>query len=205
MSKVFQYKLLLILAAAVLFLDQASKYWVSATLPYGAFFPPQSIEVIPGFFNIVHVGNTGAAWSLFSDYTWALTLVGFAALILIFVFREALELRETRIQFSFGLIIGGIIGNLIDRVQLGHVVDFLDFHYKDYHFPSFNVADSGITVGVAFYIFYSFKSHGTQPPVAEADKGSIPRPDQPEPKPTADQQPVRESSPKSADDSVPKS
>lgn len=156
MSTFSQYRLLLSLAAAVFVLDQATKLWISNALPYGAFYPPDSIVVIPGFFHIVHVGNTGAAWSLFSDYTWALTLIGFVALGLIYVFRRALELHKPRVQLGYGLIVGGILGNLIDRVRLGHVVDFLDFHYRDTHFPAFNVADSGITVGVALYIAASF-------------------------------------------------
>lgn len=171
MSNILQYRLLLILAAAVLLLDQASKLWISANLPYGAFFPPDSIQVIPDYFNIVHVGNTGAAWSMFSDYTWALTIIGFVALAMIFVFREALELKKTSIQLAFGLIIGGIIGNLIDRVRLGHVIDFLDFHYRDlYYFPSFNVADSAITVGVAIYLYLSFFSKDDTATQSEASE-----------------------------------
>ncbi len=151
----FQYRLLLILAAAIFFADQATKYWIAQTLPYETFYPPHSIEVIPGIFNIVHVGNTGAAWSLFSNYTWALNIIGFAALGLIYLFRNALELRERKIQLAFGLITGGIAGNLVDRVQLGYVVDFLDFHYDGHYFPSFNVADSGICVGVGLYTLFS--------------------------------------------------
>lgn len=164
MSKFSQYRLLLILAAAVLFLDQATKLWIDHALPFGAFYPPDAIVVIPGLFHIVHVGNTGAAWSMFSEYTWLLTLIGFIALILIYVFRDTLELKDTRIQLAFGLIIGGIIGNLIDRVRLKYVVDFLDFHFRGNHFPSFNVADSAITVGVTLYIIFSIF---TKQPVKE--------------------------------------
>lgn len=155
MSKFSQYRLLLVLAAAVFLLDQATKYWVAATLPYETFYPPHCIEVIGGIFNIVHVGNTGAAWSLFSDYTWALSAVGFVALGLVYFFREALELKIIKIQLGFGLIIGGIVGNLVDRIRLGYVIDFLDFHYDTHYFPSFNVADSGITVGVGLYLIFS--------------------------------------------------
>lgn len=155
MSKISQYRLLLVLAAAVFLLDQVTKFWVNATLPYETFYPPHCIEVIDGIFNIVHVGNTGAAWSLFSDYTWALSAVGFVALGLVYFFRETLELKVIKIQLSFGLIIGGIIGNLVDRIRLGYVIDFLDFHYDSHYFPSFNVADSGITVGVGLYLIFS--------------------------------------------------
>nr|WP_281384290.1 signal peptidase II [Pelagicoccus albus] len=156
--------MLLTLAAAVLLLDQATKLWVVNTLPYeGAFFPPESIEVIPGFFNIVWVTNTGAAWSMFSGHIWPLTAVGFLALGLLFFFRKALELHLPKIQLSYGLIIGGIIGNMIDRIRIQKVIDFLDFHYGDYYFPSFNIADSGITVGVALYIIFSFRSNEKTP------------------------------------------
>lgn len=159
MSKFSKYRLLLTLAAAVLLLDQATKLWVVNNLPFeGAFFPPDSIEVIPGLFNIVYVTNTGAAWSMFSGHTWPLTIVGFVALALLFFFRKALELDKRKIQLGYGLIIGGILGNMVDRIRIQKVIDFLDFHYKDYYFPSFNVADSGITVGVILYIIFSFRS-----------------------------------------------
>ena len=150
------YKLLLLLAAAVLLLDQATKLWIEANLPYGTFFPPDRIEVIPGLFNLVHVGNTGAAWSMFTGYSWPLATVGVLAIASLFFLRKTLELEVRINQVAFGFILGGIVGNLIDRIRLGHVVDFLDFHIADSHFPSFNVADSGITVGVAIYIFVSF-------------------------------------------------
>lgn len=171
MSEIFQYKRLLLLAAAVCFLDQATKLWVAAVLPYETFFLPDAIEVFPGIFNIVHVGNTGAAWSLFSGYSWALAIVGFAALAVVFAFRRALELEKPRMQWAFGFIVGGVVGNLIDRVRLGYVVDFLDFHYEDYYFPSFNVADSGITVGVSLYILFSFlPQRGGQPEAAPPEE-----------------------------------
>ncbi len=168
MLKLSKYRLLLILAAAVLLLDQASKLWVVSALPEDSYFPPDNIEVIPGFFHIVHVTNTGAAWSMFSGYTWPLTLVGFAVLGLLVYFRKALELDKPKIQLGYGLIIGGIIGNMIDRVRIQKVIDFLDFQFGDYHFPSFNIADSGITVGVIFYILFSFRaSKGTKAETVE--------------------------------------
>ncbi len=141
----------------MLILDQATKWLVSQTLPLGSFHPPHNIEVIPGFFNIVHVGNTGAAWSLFTGYSFVLAIVAFVALFLIWLFRKSLQLEETPAQWAFGLIIAGIIGNLIDRIHLGHVIDFLDFYHNNYHFPSFNVADSCITVGVTIYAIFSFR------------------------------------------------
>lgn len=170
MANLSRYKLLLGLAAAILVLDQATKVWVDLALPFGAFFPPDSLVVIPGFLHIVHVGNTGAAWSMLSDYTWLLTLIGIAALVLLFVFRRALELEKPKMQLAFGFIVGGIIGNLVDRIRLGYVIDFLDFQFGDYHFPSFNVADSAITIGVALYILYSFREphQDVRPPEAKS-------------------------------------
>lgn len=158
MSRFSKYRLLLILAAAVLFLDQATKLWIVQTLPEGSFFEPHRIDVIPGFFHIVHVTNTGAAWSMFSGYTWPLAAVGFIVLGFLFVFRKTLELDQPRVQLGYGLIIGGIIGNMIDRIRIQKVIDFLDFQFGAYHFPSFNVADSGITVGVILYILLSFRT-----------------------------------------------
>ncbi len=151
------YKLLLGLALAIVVLDQATKLLIAHFIPFGAFYPPQSTEVIPGFFSLVHVGNTGAAWSLFSGHSTILALVGLLALALLWFLRKSLQLHLPLSQWSFGLIIGGIIGNLIDRFRLGYVIDFLDFHVNDWYWPSFNIADSGITVGVAIYVLSSFR------------------------------------------------
>lgn len=170
MSKFSKYKLLLILAAAILFLDQATKLWVVGLLPEGSFFPPDNIEVISGFFHIVHVTNTGAAWSMFSGHTWPLTAVGFLVLAGLFFFRKALELDQPKIQLGYGLMIGGIIGNMIDRIRIQKVIDFLDFQFGHYHFPSFNVADSAITVGVAIYILLSFRAQKKAEEVEQAPK-----------------------------------
>lgn len=149
------YRLLLLLAAAVLTVDQLTKFLISRSIDYGSFYPPNIIQVVPDFFNLVHVGNTGAAWSLFTGYSIWLAVIGFGALIVIWFMRNALQLELRVNQWAFGLIIGGIIGNLIDRVRLGYVIDFLDFQFGSWHFPSFNVADSGITVGVTIYAIAS--------------------------------------------------
>ena len=90
----------------------------------------------------------------------ALAALGIVALLLLYFFRNALQLKLPHSQWSFGLIIGGILGNLIDRFRLGHVTDFLDFHAAGWHFPSFNVADSAITMGVGLHILFSFPSIG---------------------------------------------
>lgn len=145
--------LLLATALSVLVVDQASKALVLAFMkPYTA------REVVPGLFNLVYVENRGAAFGILnragSIGTVFLVIVSLAALGVIYAL-----LRKTRDRvaaFALSLIAGGAVGNLIDRLRFGFVVDFLDFYLGRYHWPAFNAADSAITVGVilAFYAFY---------------------------------------------------
>jgi len=156
-ERIAAYRLLLTLAAAVLVLDQLTKLWIAALLPYGTFGEPGAIAVIPGFFYLVHVGNTGAAWSMFAGQSVLLAALKAATLVAIFIWRRALGLRQRFTQVCFGLLCGGILGNLIDRLWHGYVVDFLDFHFGSYIYPSFNVADSGICIGVLLYLWHSLR------------------------------------------------
>ena len=156
-ERIRAYRWLLGLAAGVFGLDQITKAVIWAWLPYPTFGPPGQVAVIDGFFNIVHVGNTGAAWSLFSGRSTFLALLATATLFAIFAWRRQLGLRLRTVQVSFGLLCGGIIGNLTDRILHGHVIDFLDFHFGSYIFPTFNVADSCICIGVAIYLLHSLR------------------------------------------------
>ena len=158
LQRVGAYRWFLALAASVLALDQLSKWAIVRALPLGTYGPPDHIPIIPGFFNLVHVGNTGAAWSLFSGRSTILAVLAISTLVAIFVWRRSLGLRQLPIQISFGLLCGGIVGNLIDRVVHHHVIDFLDFHFGSYIYPTFNIADSGICVGVIIYLWHSFKT-----------------------------------------------
>jgi signal peptidase II len=115
----------------------------------------------------VHVGNTGAAWSLFTGRSGWLALLAAGTLVAIYFWRRALGLRDRMVQISFGLLCGGIVGNLIDRLAYGHVVDFLDFHFGSYVYPTFNVADSGICIGVGLYLLHSLRH---PPEAAETPK-----------------------------------
>jgi signal peptidase II len=138
--------------------DQLSKGWIAGRLPFNTYAEADGgIPVIPGFFNLVHVGNTGAAWSLFTGRSVLLAILAAATLLAIFLGRRALGLRETAAQIGFGLLCGGILGNLTDRLRHGHVIDFLDFHFGSYVYPTFNLADTGICVGVALYLFHSLR------------------------------------------------
>lgn len=166
-DRVRAYRLLLTLAAVTLVLDQLTKAWIVAKIPFAAYpseWPhPGSIPVIEGFFHLVHVGNTGAAWSLFAGQSYLLAALAVATLAAIFVWRRALELHHPRVQLAFGLLTGGVVGNLLDRVRHGHVVDFLDFHFGSYVYPTFNIADSGICIGVVLYLWHSFQEPSPGP------------------------------------------
>jgi len=139
----------LALAALLVALDQLSKYVFMRLLAHGG------IEVAP-FFNLVLVYNRGAAFSFLSDASgWQRELFIAIALVasvwVIWLLRR--HPRETLFCFALSLILGGAVGNVIDRVWLGAVIDFLDFHAAGYHWPAFNVADSAITCGAALLIW----------------------------------------------------
>ena len=151
MNRAANFRLALI-AFAVFVLDQGAKLLVLRFLG-----PTQERVVINGFFKFVRWGNTGAAWSLFSGRSFVLATLAAATLVAIFVGRRALGLAAPRAQGCFGLMCGGIAGNLADRLVRGHVVDFLDFHFGSYVYPTFNLADSAICVGVVLYAAYSLR------------------------------------------------
>ena len=151
------YRLLLALAAIVLVLDQITKSWIAATIPFPTYGEPGAIRIIEGFFYLVHVGNTGAAWSMLSGQSVFLAILAAATLLAIFIWRHSLGLRTRLAQIAFGLLCGGIAGNLIDRLMHGHVIDFIDLHFGSYIYPTFNVADSAICVGVALYLWQSLR------------------------------------------------
>lgn len=163
LQRIFAYRVLLLLALGVFAIDQVTKLWIIARLPLGSYGPGNSITVIPDFFYLVHVGNTGAAWSILTGKSSLLAIVAVFTLLAIYWWRRALGLRDRLAQLAFGLLCGGIVGNLVDRIQHKHVVDFLDFHFGSYVYPTFNVADAAICIGVVFYLWHSFKA---QPPAA---------------------------------------
>lgn len=163
MSKVLYYRLFVI-AGVILVLDQITKILVQYSIPFeSSYFALDRVTIIEDFFYLVHIGNKGAAWGMFSEYSGVLTLLSFAVLLFIFCFRKQLELHRGTVQIAFGLLIGGILGNLIDRIRVGHVIDFIDIHLPftlPYilpfgRWPAFNIADSAIVVGMLFYLLLS--------------------------------------------------
>ena len=158
LSRLLAYRRLLVIAAIVLIADQLTKLAIVAHLPFPTYGEGHgAITVIRDFFYIVHVGNTGAAWSMFSGQSVLLAIFALVTLAAIVIWRHALGLRERRSQLCFGLLCGGIVGNVIDRLAYGHVVDFIDLHFGSYVYPTFNVADSGICVGIVFYLWHSLR------------------------------------------------
>lgn len=152
------YRILLAIALTIAVSDQLTKAWINTNLPFPTYGEPHAIEVIDGFFYLVHVGNTGAAWSLFTGQSVLLAVLAAATLVAIVIWRRALGLYQRPSQIAFGLLCGGIAGNLIDRIVHGHVIDFVDLHFGSYTYPTFNVADSGICVGVALYLWHSLRN-----------------------------------------------
>lgn len=169
-ARIHAYAVLWWLGLAVFVADQLSKAWIVHTLPYPTYGEPGAITVIENFFYIVHVGNTGAAWSLFAGQTTMLALLALATLGAIYFWRRALDLKKRVVQIGFGLLCGGIVGNLLDRAAHGHVIDFIDLHFGDYVYPTWNVADAGICVGVGIYLIYSllFQQPPTETTAAES-------------------------------------
>jgi signal peptidase II len=135
------------ICAVVAAIDQLTKWLVIRILGEN-----EVVVVWDGFFRLVHWRNAGAAWGMFQGFSLILIIVSVATLAGLVLFRKSLHLEIKPAAWGIGLIAGGIVGNLVDRVRFGEVIDFLDFHIGAYHWPAFNVADSGICIGVAIYI-----------------------------------------------------
>ncbi len=141
-------------ALLVVLLDQLSKYWISSSLDYGEARP------YTGFFNLVLTYNKGAAFSFLAGAAgWQRGFFIGIALVAVVVISVLLARHagEKLFCLSLALILGGAIGNVLDRIVLGYVVDFLDFHVAGWHWPAFNLADSAITLGAVLLVADSFR------------------------------------------------
>ncbi len=156
-------KLLLQLSVPLILLDQLTKWLIQKNIPYGS-----EVPIIPGFFSLVHVSNTGAAFSLLQGNNLFFIVLGALALAVVFflLIRDQGEADPSRrfhwtTKISFALLAAGILGNLIDRLVRGSVVDFLHFYIREYAWPSFNVADSCICIAAGLLILSSFRKQRT--------------------------------------------
>ncbi len=156
-------KLVLAWLAVILVIDQLTKYIVDRTMPLY-----HSIPVIDNFFNLTYIRNTGAAFGILAGSAAAfrlpfLMIFSLLAIGFIIVMLRRLPERETGLISALAFILGGAIGNLIDRFAYGEVIDFLDLYWANYHWPAFNIADSFITVGVTITVYYLIKAKGEDP------------------------------------------
>jgi signal peptidase II len=151
-----QMRLGLVIALLVMVLDLASKAVATAWLADGTVF-----IIVPDFFDFVLVHNLGAAFGLFADqsaFVRNFVLLGVAFLAVIFIIQQLRESSALFTTISFAFILGGAIGNVVDRLRLGWVVDFIHLHWHDLSWPVFNIADSAIFVGFGMFIIDSFRN-----------------------------------------------
>ncbi len=145
---------LLIVSSIIIIVDQLTKYMILTTMPLHS-----SVPVIEGFFNITHVHNPGGAFGMFADGSPLLRkllflVVSSLAICFVLYFYHSTPLTYRYLSFGFAMIFGGAVGNMIDRIRFGKVVDFLDVYIRNYHWPAFNVADSAITIGVTIFVIH---------------------------------------------------
>lgn len=147
-----KYLVLISMSGMIVSFDQLTKFLVSTSFRLG-----ETREVVPGFFNLTLAHNRGAAFGLLADLPPGIGepvffFVPGLVLTLIGVFFVRLRSHQTLSIYALSLIVAGALGNLTDRLHLGYVVDFLDFHWGNYHFPAFNLADAAISLGVALLL-----------------------------------------------------
>lgn len=142
----FKYPVFVILSVLVIGIDQATKIYIDRVMDLHS-----SITVVENFFSITYMRNKGAAFSFLSNFNYRIPFFVAVSMVAIFVILSVLYKLRPDQKFavvSLSLIFSGALGNLIDRIRLGEVIDFLDVHWYTHHWPAFNVADSAICVGV---------------------------------------------------------
>ena len=149
-----KYIRLVVIGGIIVIIDQLTKFFIVKYLPLH-----DTLPVVSGLFNIIHIKNPGGAFGLLADLspgmrTLIFLFISSLAVGLILYFYLKTPVNQTWLAAGFALIFGGAIGNLVDRIRFGVVTDFLDFYISKYHWPAFNVADSAITVGIGIFIFH---------------------------------------------------
>lgn len=145
---------MLVVAGIVVVIDQLSKVIIFEMLPlYG------TVSVIPGFFNITHIHNPGGAFGFLAGHSavwryFVFLFISSLAIGLIIYYYHKTPKTHILLSCGFALILGGAVGNMIDRVRMGIVIDFLDFYIGNLHWPAFNVADSAISIGITIFIYH---------------------------------------------------
>ncbi len=154
----------LAIAGGVFMIDQITKAWAVKTLRFDG-----DKAVIPGFLNFAYAQNTGVAFSMFDDHgdagRWGLSVVALLAAALVLYFFWRTPRNDDRIMGALALLLAGIVGNVVDRVRLGFVIDFIDVQFGNWHYPTFNIADAAICIGAGLLVidmFFSKKNENVE-------------------------------------------
>ena len=142
---------ILIISLIIFFIDQLIKLLISSFLSIN-----ESIMIIPNFFNITYVTNSGAAWSILNNHLFIIIMVSIISLLIFIISMNNFKINK-RNTIAFGLIYGGLIGNLFDRLFHGYVIDYFDFKIINYNYPIFNIADMALVCGILLLIIAIFK------------------------------------------------
>ena len=168
-----QEKKIITTAAIILGADQVTKQIVVNTIDHNS----EGVVVVEGFLKFVKWYNSGAAWSMFQDSSIPLAILSFVALIALIRFRHQFEIETSMGKIAIGMLIGGILGNMIDRIAYQHVIDFIRFYISkrgggELGYPAFNIADAGICVGVGLLFVMTWREQKREEPGEKAKKGS---------------------------------
>ena len=149
-----KYLMLVLIAGMVVAVDQATKWLVTGSMSYY-----EQIKVIPGFFNLIYIHNPGGAFGIFAKNQGNLQSLLFIAIavmamgLILYLYKNTPS-EYPLLSAGFALIFGGALGNMIDRIRLGEVIDFIDLYIANLHWPAFNIADSAISIGMVIFGFY---------------------------------------------------
>ena len=168
-----QEKKIITAAAIILGADQVTKQIVVNTIEHNS----EGIVVVEGFLKFVKWHNTGAAWSMFQDSSTPLAILSLVALIALIRFRQQFEIEKSMGKIAVGMLIGGILGNMIDRIAYQHVIDFIRFYINkrgggELGYPAFNIADVGICVGVGLLLVMTWREQKREEKGENEKKGS---------------------------------
>lgn len=162
----------LAITGGVFLIDQTSKAWAIRRLRFGG-----DIEVIKDFFSFAYAQNTGVAFSMLDSHgdsgRWGLSVLAFIAAALVLYFFWRTPRNDDRILGALALLLAGILGNVIDRIRLGFVVDFIDFQFGGWHYPTFNVADIAICTGAGLLILDMFMTRKAGKPKTDVEPEGV--------------------------------
>ena len=148
-----------LVALVVVALDQISKFFVRTNMSLGQSIPEE------GFFRITYATNTGGAFGIFANQAFLITLIAIAGIVTILIYVRYSPLNIMPVRIALGLLLGGTAGNLIDRLSVGQVVDFIDIGFGQYRWPTFNLADSVIVVSIIILVYFFLFKFGRDQPV----------------------------------------